>query len=260
MKKLQLGHLVTPSPWPILSAVSLLMGTFSFIILFHKKSNYGTFMFLLIALVVFFSWSKDIFTESSLEGEHSKKVSSTLKIGMILFIVSEIFLFISMFWAFFHSSMSPSMEIGLSWPPYHIHPFNYSEIPMLNTIILVSSGATLTLSHHQLLMKELNNSSLFLMITVMLGLMFTSIQMIEYVEAKFSINDSVFGSSFFMATGLHGAHVMVGSSFLSVVVWQMIFMKSMTHQFISFEMAAWYWHFVDVVWLFLLMSIYWWGS
>nr|WRK67382.1 cytochrome c oxidase subunit III [Pentidionis agamae] len=260
MKKLQTTHLVNPSPWPIAGASSAMIMTSSTIMMLYKKNMTILMMGMIISLITFFSWSKDIYTESSMEGNHSKKTASTLKIGMILFIVSEIFLFVSMFWAFFHSSMSPSVEIGMNWPPQKIMPFNYNEIPMLNTIILVSSGATLTMSHHELMKKNTKSASMYLMMTINLGLMFTMIQLIEYMEAKFSINDSVFGSSFFMATGLHGAHVIIGSSFLSVVMNQVKNMKSMPHQFLSFEMAAWYWHFVDVVWLFLLMSIYWWGG
>nr|YP_001837116.1 cytochrome c oxidase subunit III [Walchia hayashii]BAG24172.1 cytochrome oxidase subunit 3 [Walchia hayashii] len=260
MKKLQHTHLVNPSPWPITGAMSAMMMTLSTVIMMYKKNNTMMMMATTLSMITFFSWSKDILTESSMEGQHSKKTSSTLKLGMILFIVSEVFLFVSMFWAFFHSSMSPSMEVGMIWPPKNIFPFNYEEIPMTNTIILVSSGGTLTMSHHLLLKKSIKMSATMLMITVNLGITFTAMQLIEYMESKFSINDSVFGASFFMATGLHGAHVIVGSTFLTVVLFQMKNLKSMTYQFLSFEMAAWYWHFVDVVWLFLLISIYWWGS
>lgn len=258
MKKFQPTHLVKIRPWPIIGSSSAIIIIISFILIINKNETNLVLITIIIIMLIFFSWRKDILSESSLEGEHLKKTLTSLKTGMILFIISEIFLFISIFWAFFHSSLSPSVDIGLNWPPNKIETFNYREIPILNTIILISSGATLTFSHHFLLKKEINKSIMNLMLTVRLGLIFTLIQLIEYLESKFSINDSVFGSSFFITTGLHGAHVIIGSIFIIVVINQINNIKSIPNQFIRFDLAAWYWHFVDVVWLFLLISVYWW--
>lgn len=259
MKKLQILHLVTPSPWPIVGSFSALYLVGATLLLIHGFSVGPLFAGLIIILLMF-NWWSDVFAESSFEGEHSKKTIGLLKAGILLFITSEVFLFISLFWAFFHSSSSPNVEIGRIFPPLIIAPFPVEEIPLLNTIILLSSGGTLTAAHHYLLEKKKSPSSAFMKITISLGILFTLLQAFEYLEAKFTIRDSSFGSAFFLATGFHGAHVIVGSIFLSVCLFQIDIRKVSSSQFIGFEASAWYWHFVDVVWLFLFISIYWWGG
>nr|YP_254684.1 cytochrome c oxidase subunit III [Leptotrombidium pallidum]BAD99504.1 cytochrome oxidase subunit 3 [Leptotrombidium pallidum] len=259
MKKFQVLHLVSPSPWPIIGSFSGMYLIGSGVLLMHSSDNLVLFASL-ITLLLMFSWWSDVFSEASLEGGHSKKTVNLLKLGMILFIVSEIFLFISPFWAFFHSSSSPNVEIGSIWPPQKVVPFPVEEIPLLNTIILLSSGGTLTAAHHFLLKGEKKHSSSLMKLTILLGMLFTLLQGYEYLEAKFSMSDSSFGSAFFLATGFHGAHVIVGSIFLSACLFQIDKSKISFSQFICFEASAWYWHFVDVVWLFLFISIYWWGS
>jgi cytochrome c oxidase subunit 3 len=183
-----------------------------------------------------------------------------LRWGMVLFIISEVFFFLSFFWAFFHSSLSPSPELGRVWPPIGVEAFDPFTVPLLNTIVLLSSGISVTWAHHALIAGDHDSAFQGLLFTVILGLYFTILQAIEYLEARFRIADRVYGSSFFIATGFHGLHVIVGTTFLVVCLIRVSrahFSKS--HHF-GFEAAAWYWHFVDVVWLFLYISIYWWGG
>jgi len=176
---------------------------------------------------------------------------------MVLFIISEVFFFLSFFWGFFHNSLSPSIEIGLNWPPLGVNPFNPFQIPLLNTVVLLSSGVIITWSHHALIDNKISIRKTRLLITLMLGIYFTFLQGIEYLEAFFCMSDSVFGSRFFLATGFHGIHVLVGSGFIIATIARIIKkIISKSHHF-RFEAAAWYWHFVDVVWLFLYLRMYW---
>nr|YP_009937390.1 cytochrome c oxidase subunit III [Trigonopterus triradiatus]QNT26887.1 cytochrome c oxidase subunit 3 [Trigonopterus triradiatus] len=260
MKKNHPFHLVDPSPWPILGSLSLFSFMMGLIKWFHlNEINLLTFS-LFTNILVMIQWWRDIIRESTFQGLHTSKVTSGLRWGMILFITSEIFFFLAFFWAFFHASLSPNIELGMNWPPKGINPFNPLEIPLLNTLVLVSSGLSITWSHHSLMENNYHQALCSLFITVFLGFYFTMLQMYEYKEAPFTIADSVYGTTFFMTTGLHGLHVIIGSVFLFVCLIRMYFNHfSSTHHF-GFEAAAWYWHFVDVVWLFLYLSIYWWGS
>nr|QRG31127.1 cytochrome c oxidase subunit 3 [Chrysochares punctatus] len=253
-------HLVEVSPWPILGSLGVLTMMMGLIKWFHFYTINLFITGVIINLLVMIQWWRDITRESTFQGLHTIKVTQGLRWGMILFIISEIFFFVSFFWGFFHSSLSPAIEIGMKWPPEGILTFNPLEIPLLNTIILLTSGLTVTWSHHSLMENNYNESIQSLAITVFLGIYFTILQSYEYFEAPFSIADSVYGSSFFMATGFHGLHVIIGSTFLLICLIRMYFNHfSLNHHF-GFEAAAWYWHFVDVVWLFLYMSMYWWGS
>nr|YP_010620907.1 cytochrome c oxidase subunit III [Anaplecta omei]AVN67229.1 cytochrome c oxidase subunit 3 [Anaplecta omei]WAX39199.1 cytochrome c oxidase subunit III [Anaplecta omei] len=253
-------HLVNQSPWPLTGAIGALITMVGLIKWFHMFSNQLMLLGMLIMILTMIQWWRDITREATYQGLHTKMVMKGMRWGMILFITSEVFFFISFFWAFFHSSLSPTIEIGSSWPPMGIVPFNPLQIPLLNTAILLASGVTVTWAHHSILENATSQATQGLMFTVMLGLYFTILQAYEYIEAPFTIADSVYGSSFFMATGFHGLHVIIGTTFLAVCLKrQMKLHFSSTHHF-GFEAAAWYWHFVDVVWLFLYISIYWWGS
>nr|YP_010535810.1 cytochrome c oxidase subunit III [Coptotriche turpinia]UYB79008.1 cytochrome c oxidase subunit 3 [Coptotriche turpinia] len=253
-------HLVDYSPWPLTSAIGTLTLVSGMIKWFHSFEMNLLFLGYLITLFTSYQWWRDISRESTLQGKHTFFVSKGLRWGMILFIISEVFFFISFFWAFFHSSLSPSIEIGSMWPPKSIIPFNPFQIPLLNTIILLTSGVTVTWAHHALMESNFKQTSQSLFLTIMLGIYFTILQAYEYYEAPFTIADSVYGSTFFVATGFHGLHVMIGTMFLLICLLRHInFHFSSTHHF-GFEAAAWYWHFVDVVWLFLYISIYWWGN
>jgi cytochrome c oxidase subunit 3 len=179
---------------------------------------------------------------------------------MLLFILSEIMFFFSFFWAFFHVSINPSVAIGGVWPPAGLTVISPWGVPLLNTIILLSSGASITWAHHSLLSGDKKDTSLALVLTVLLAIIFTGLQAFEYLSSPFYISDGVYGSTFYMTTGFHGFHVLIGTCFLIVCFVRLYYDHFTTESHIGFECAAWYWHFVDVVWLFLFITIYWWGS
>nr|AXS65555.1 cytochrome c oxidase subunit 3 [Curculionoidea sp. 23 KM-2017] len=253
-------HLVDISPWPILSsfgALTLMIGMIKWFHIFNPNLFLLSMMNLMLMM---FQWWRDVTRESTFQGHHTLKVSLGMRWGMILFITSEVFFFISFFWGFFHSSLSPTIELGMIWPPKGISSFNPLEIPLLNTLILLTSGFSVTWAHHSLMENNYTQAWQSLLITIILGIYFSLLQAYEYLEAPFNISDSIYGSSFFMATGFHGLHVIIGSTFLLISLIRLINTHfSQIHHF-GFEAAAWYWHFVDVVWLFLYISIYWWGS
>jgi len=183
---------------------------------------------------------------------------TTMRYNSIYSIRSNIFF--AFFWAFFHRRLAPTPELGCNWPPTGIHPLNPFAIPLLNTAVLLASGVTVTWAHHRLTEGNRQNAIQALTLTVALGIYFTNLQANEYWDTTFTIADRIYGSTFFVATGFHGLHVLIGSTFLLVCLARTIshhFSKS--HHF-GFEAAAWYWHFVDVVWIFLYLCIYWWGS
>nr|UAA82132.1 cytochrome c oxidase subunit III [Odontofroggatia galili] len=251
-------HLVTLSPWPILTSLSSLIMFSSILYMYMNQSIIFMIISLMILLFCLFQWWRDVIRESLLQGFHNTKVVKGLKLGMILFIISELFFFISIFWAFFHFSLSPDIWLGENWPPKNIKMFNPYKVPMLNTFLLLSSAMTLTWSHYSMLKSNKNMMIISMIYTLLLSLTFTMIQWLEYNESSFCINDSCFGSIFFLSTGFHGFHVIVGSIFLTVNFIRMFSINfSKSHHF-GFEAAAWYWHFVDVVWLFLYLWVYYW--
>lgn len=213
--------------------------------------------FFLVGFISFLWW-KDVQRESML-GYHTHKLEVRLRIRIILFILSEVFFFVSFFWAFYDAALAPTLEIGIVWPPKGIAPLSVYAVPLLNTVILLTRGVTLTWSHHRLINNFFFKRLISLLITVLLGVYFLSLQWLEYTEAQFRIADGVYGRTFFMATGFHGIHVLVGTSFLFYVFISLVSGNLLSFHHFSFEAAAWYWHFVDVVWLILFISIYWWG-
>nr|AGC22353.1 cytochrome c oxidase subunit III [Paramastax nigra] len=253
-------HLVDFSPWPLTASI----GTMTLVIGLVKWFNTLKLNMLIIGMIIIlltsFQWWRDIVRESTFQGLHTKMVSNGLRWGMMLFITSEVLLFMSFFWTYFHSSLAPTIELGLLWPPHGINPFNPMQIPLLNTIVLLTSGISITWSHHSMMEANYSQSMKSLFMTLIMGFYFTLLQMYEYWEAPFSIADAIYGSSFFLTTGFHGLHVIIGSMFL-FMCWMRLYFNhfSNIHHF-GFEAAAWYWHFVDVVWLFLYMSVYWWGK
>lgn len=254
-------HLVDPSPWPLIAAFGLLYTAFGAVLYFHHY-NLGSMFFFFgfsITLIAFICWCRDIVREATFEGHHTKNVQKNIRIGFVLFIVSEIMFFFAFFWAYFHSSLSPTIELGCVWPPPGISIFNPWTIPFLNTVILLTSGVTLTWAHHIIMKRDYNNEIAFTY-TLILAFFFTFLQLYEYNNAPFSINDSVFGSCFFMTTGFHGFHVLVGSIFIFVTFYRYISYHFSKERHLGFEICAWYWHFVDVVWLFLFICLYWWPS
>nr|UYI30617.1 cytochrome c oxidase subunit 3 [Aquatica sp. a XF-2022] len=260
LKKNHTYHLVEISPWPILGALSTMIMLTGVIKWFHLYQMNLFMIGVLCTIMVMIQWWRDTSREGTFQGLHTLKVVKGLRWGMILFITSEVLFFVSFFWSFFHSSLAPSIEIGMIWPPKSIIPFNPIQIPLLNTTILISSGITVTWAHHSLMENNYKQTIYSLSLTILLGIYFSILQAYEYMESTFTIADSVYGSSFFMATGFHGIHVMIGTTFLSVCLLRQFKNHFSSKHHFGFEAAAWYWHFVDVVWLFLYISIYWWGS
>nr|ARH53771.1 cytochrome c oxidase subunit 3 [Cercyon borealis] len=253
-------HLVDVSPWPLTGALGAMITMIGLIKWFHMFNNNLFMLGTIITMLIMYQWWRDVTREGTFQGLHTFNVTMGLRWGMILFITSEVFFFVSFFWGFFHSSLSPTIEMGMMWPPKGIHPFNPIQIPLLNTLILLTSGLTVTWAHHSLMENNYKQGIQGLTLTVILGIYFSILQAYEYIEAPFCIADSVYGSCFFMATGFHGLHVLIGTTFLLVCLYRHYKNHFSNIHHFGFEAAAWYWHFVDVVWLFLYISIYWWGS
>jgi len=255
-------HLVDPSPWPIVSAFGALTLTSGTVMYMHNyKGGFSTLFLGLFTLILTGGvWFRDIVRESTFEGNHTSMVQLGLRFGMVLFIVSEIMFFFGFFWAFFDSSLAPCIEIGAVWPPKGIDVFNPWELPFLNTLILLLSGVSVTWAHHAILVGNRRQSIISLFITIFLAKLFTICQVYEYIHASFTLSDGIYGSTFYLTTGFHGFHVFVGTYMLLVATIRLIkYHYTLTNHF-GFEAAAWYWHFVDVVWLFLFVCVYWWGG
>ena len=261
MEQRHLYHLVDPSPWPLVASISAFSLTTGAVMYFHSYAYGGyitIFGFLLILATMFFWW-RDVIREATFEGHHTKVVQKGLAIGVGLFIVSEVMFFFAFFWAFFSSSLAPTIDLGSSWPAEGIHPLDPWFAPYANTVILLSSGAAVTWAHNAVITGRRYQTIIALMITIVLAGVFTLLQYMEYLESSFDITDGVYGSSFYLATGFHGLHVIIGTIFLSVCLYRAYkYHYTPTHH-LGFEAAAWYCHFVDVVWLFLFLDIYWWG-
>lgn len=255
-------HLVDPSPWPLIASLGALMLTSGLVLYMHKFV--GGWQLLTtgfsIILYMMYTWWRDIIREATFEDQHSVAVQKGLRLGMVLFIVSEIMFFFAFFWAFFHSSIAPAHSIGGVWPPKAITTINTFTIPLTNTFLLLTSGATVTWAHHALLARAKKHTLVALIFTLALAILFTCLQGLEYVNAPFNISDGVYGSCFYMATGFHGFHVFVGTVALFVSFIRIILNHFTNKHHFGFESAIWYWHFVDVVWLFLFINVYWWSN
>nr|YP_010982445.1 cytochrome c oxidase subunit III [Cheiloneurus chinensis]WOE90951.1 cytochrome c oxidase subunit III [Cheiloneurus chinensis] len=251
-------HLVTISPWPVLMSFSLLNILVGFVFWFFLGVMIFIELKIIALLLCLYQWWRDVVWEGQYQGFHSSKVVSGLKLGMVMFIISEVFFFFSIFWCYFHMFLSPSVELGGNWPPEGLEVFNPYSIPLLNTIILLSSGVSVTWSHYSMMLGNKKNSELGLIYTLLLGVIFSLLQLYEYISAEFTFSDSVYGSIFFMSTGFHGMHVLVGTCFLFVNWIRMKNLSFSSSHHLGFEAAIWYWHFVDVVWLFLYLLVYYW--
>lgn len=255
-------HIVDPSPWPFFVSVAALLVVIGAVSYFHSYKSGGKTLTLglLALLLVLTCWWRDIVREATFQGHHTSKVVAGLRLGIVLFILSEIMFFFSFFWAFLHSSLAPAVEIGGMWPPLGFKILNPFGVPLLNTLILLTSGATVTYVHTRLLIVDLDGAAVWLGITLALAILFTLLQVGEYIGAPFNISDGVYASTFYLATGFHGLHVIIGTLFLSVACLRIVLSHFTARHHIGFEAAAWYWHFVDVVWLFLFLLVYIWGS
>jgi cytochrome c oxidase subunit 3 len=257
-------HLVHPSPWPALGSISALVLTGGGVMWMHAYAlgHWITLLGFLGVLAVMFGWWRDVLHESA-HGDHTLVVSRGLRIGMALFITSEVLFFFAFFWAFFWGALNHPMTMAEIWPPEGVSPPAAFDIPFLNTMILLLSGATVTWAHHAIREDDQATAFKALLVTVLLGLTFTSFQAYEYVHAiheGFTLQDGMYGSTFYMATGFHGFHVIVGTTFLIVCTIRAYNFAFKPNKHVGFEAAAWYWHFVDVVWLFLFVCVYWWGG
>lgn len=255
-------HLVDPSPWPLISSFSAFTMVTGVVLWFH--SYLDGFALLCIGLFLVslssYGWWRDVTREATFEGQHTEFVQNGIKWGFFLFLASEVMLFFGIFWAFFHSSLAPMPDVGGVWPPVGISPLSAWEIPLLNTIILLTSGACVTFSHHAVLCGDRRNAIYGLILTIGLAVIFTLLQAYEYYESPFTFSDSVFGACFFMGTGFHGAHVLAGTGFLFLMTLRLIQHQLTAQHHFGLEAAILYWHLVDVVWLFLFVVVYWWGG
>jgi len=247
------------SLWPLLVSLNLFTLLRSIVFYLRLKISISMLLIAKISLIlVCLLWWKDMKIESNL-GYHTHKLEIRIRVGMMFFILSEVFFFVSFFWAFYDASLTPTIELGMVWPPKGIVTLSMYSVPLLNTILLLRRGLSVTWAHHSLLRNFYKKRIISLTLTILLGAYFMFMQYEEYKEAMFTISDSVYGRTFFIATGFHGFHVVMGTIFLlSSCLILVNGSLTKTHHF-SFEFAAWYWHFVDVVWLFLFISIYWWG-
>lgn len=253
-------HLVDPSPWPIVASLGTLIAMIGAVLLMHKHGPWVFAAGMVILIYTAIGWWRDVFKEGDHQRQHTQVVQQGLKIGMALFIVSEVMFFAAFFWAFFDASIFPKEATGLMWPPKGIITLDPFHLPYLNTLLLLLSGTTVTWAHHELRDGNMKEVVQGLALTVLLGLTFTCVQVFEYMHASFKFKEGIYPSTFYMATGFHGAHVIIGTIFLIVCFFRARSGGLTKSQHVGFEAAAWYWHFVDVVWLFLFVSIYWWGG
>ncbi len=271
-------HLVNPSPWPLLGSLSVLvlaLGGVNFMKgLFGMEKGTVWLLALGFAMVgwVMIGWWREVIKEGKI-GDHTPVVSIGLRYGMILFIASEVMFFVGWFWSFFEFAIFHGARVGETWdatnplfadalskfndwPPVGVETFDPFHLPLINTLILLLSGTTVTWAHHALQHDDRSGAKLGLLVTILLGMAFTALQVFEYSHAQFSFDGTLYGSAFFMATGFHGAHVVIGTLFLIVCLLRMLAGGMSAKKHLGFEFAAWYWHFVDVVWLFLFAFVY----
>ena len=257
-------HLVDPSPWPALGALAAFTSAFGLILFLHPEMlggvgemvGIGTVfpgVFLILATMAL--WWRDVIKEATFQGHHTPVVQLGLRYGMFLFIASEVMFFVAFFWAFFDSSLFPRV-IPAVWPPEGVVTFDPWGLPLFNTIILVTSSGFVTLAHKAVERGDRTWTTIWLLATIVFGLAFTALQAYEYVHAPFGFTDGIYSSTFYMATGFHGFHVIVGTIFLMVCLFRAIKGHFKPAHHFGFEAAAWYWHFVDVVWIFLFVCVY----
>ncbi|GJD50643.1 Cytochrome c oxidase subunit 3 [Methylobacterium crusticola] len=267
-------HLVNPSPWPLIGSISGFLMT-SGGVLWMKSMTianmaigpYVFFTGVAGVLYTMLSWWRDVVHEAN-TGDHTRVVQLSHRYGMMMFIASEVMFFVAWFWAYFEAALYTADPIQASrvdftgglWPPKGVEAFDPWHLPLLNTLILLTSGTTVTWAHHALLNNDRKGLKYGLWLTIALGLLFSCVQAYEYGHAHFGFSGSIYSATFFMATGFHGAHVIIGTIFLAVCLYRAYLGQFTPRQHLGFEFAAWYWHFVDVVWLFLFAAVYVWGS
>jgi cytochrome c oxidase subunit 3 len=262
-------HIVRPSIWPLIGAIAGGLFAVGMVMYMHgvevlgmKPGLWGPIAGVLSIMLVMFFWWKDVLFEAVEEKAHSEIAMIGMRYGMALFIASEVMFFVAFFWAFFSAALFPTEVIGFMWPPEGLHVIPPFELPFLMTMILLLSGCTVTWAHHALVEGKNDEAAKALGITVFLGFFFLCFQVYEYSHAlkSFGFADGIYASTFYMATGFHGFHVFIGTIFLLVCWIRTLKGHFSPERHFGFEAAAWYWHFVDVVWLFLFIAVYWWGN
>lgn len=256
-----LFHLVSNSKWPFFSSIGAFFFFTGLTFSFHRIFYGSTILLLglIILLLTVYYWFRDICEEADL-GYHTFVVKRGLKYGFLLFILSELMLFFGFFWAFFHSSILPSIFVGNDWPYFGIFAIDTYKFPLLNTLLLITSGISITWAHRGIALGSFSNTIDALLFTIFLGSVFLFLQCLEYFESTFNIDDGIFPSIFFMLTGLHGCHVFLGVCFIFFCFLRLLLNQYSTSHYLGLIFAIWYWHFVDIVWLVLFFTIYGWGG
>jgi len=266
-------HILPPSIWPFAGALSGFIMLFGAVMWMKDYTPYLFFIGLIGVLYVMYAWWAEVIVESH-QGDHTPVVQIGLRYGVIMFIASEVMFFSAWFWSFFKHAIYPMADVADKaaarvatangfdgvWPPAGIETFDPWHLPLINTLILLTSGCAATWAHHAVQEDDRNGLKWGLLIAVLLGVLFTITQAYEYSHAAFGFGGNIYGAIFYMATGFHGFHVIVGTIFLAVCYFRALKGHFSPERHIGFEAAAWYWHFVDVVWLFLFLAIYIWGA
>jgi cytochrome c oxidase subunit 3 len=267
-------HLVDPSPWPLIGATAAFTMAVGLVLTMKNLAvaglHPGPYVLgagILGVIYTMVAWWRDVIDEATFKGNHTRVVQLHHRYGMMFFIASEVMFFVAWFWAYFDAAIYANDPMQYSraellghWPPKGIETFDPWHLPLLNTLILLTSGTTVTWAHHALLHGDRKGVKLALWLTLVLGVAFTCVQAYEYSHAAFKYSGHIYGATFFMATGFHGVHVIIGTIFLAVCLWRIYQGHFTPTHHLGFEFAAWYWHFVDVVWLFLFACIYVLGS
>ena len=253
-------HILNPSIWPLIGAVSGFVMLFGSVLWMHGITPYIFWMGFVGVLYTMFAWWSEVVAESHV-GDHTPVVRIGLRYGFILFIMSEVMFFVAWFWSFFKHAIYPMNEyVGSDYIPPNIYPVDALHLPLINTLVLLLSGCAVTWAHHALVHNGARRDVAWgLGIGIVLGIAFTGLQAYEYVHLiheGWQFGGDKFYSNFFMATGFHGLHVIIGTIFLTVCWFRVLKGHFSAEKHIGFEAAAWYWHFVDVVWLFLFFAVY----
>jgi cytochrome c oxidase subunit 3 len=252
-------HLVDPSPWPFIGSMAGLLLAVGAVLFMHAGITWVLILGFIGVLGTMAGWFWEVIKEAEYRGFHNPVVQVGMRYGMALFIASEVMFFVAWFWAYFNAALFPTAQIEGKWPPPGVQTFDTWDLPFLNTLILLTSGVTVTWAHHALREGNRKHFMQGLALTIFLGVCFTCVQAFEYSHAAFGFREGIYPSTFYMATGFHGFHVLVGTIFLIVCFFRGRAGHFTPDHHFGFEAAAWYWHFVDVVWLFLFCCIYWWG-
>ena len=253
-------HILNPSIWPAMGALGAFIMLGGSVLFFHDYGPWAMLIGFVLVLYVMFAWWSDVVDESHV-GDHTPVVVIGLRYGFIMFIMSEVMFFVAWFWSFFKHALYPMDAIDNTWPPPGIETFDPWHLPLINTLILLCSGCFATWAHHGLAHENDREALKWGLIgAIVLGVLFTILQAYEYSHAAFGFSGSIYSANFFMATGFHGFHVIVGTLFLAVCLLRALKGHFTPERHVGFEAAAWYWHFVDVVWLFLFAAVYIWGG